>query len=311
MITVDQAKQRWEGVLIPIVTPFDEDLGLNVAALKRNIQWLMDRGARQGSTVFLAAGSGGDFTSMNVAERKAVISAIAEVVDGRAPIIAGAQALDVRDTIEICKHCEGLNIDAVQISGAFYYDGRPDDVVAWMKTVASQTSVGFAIYNNWYTGYDMPMDLIDQLLEIPNSIGVKWSSPDAEIFLEGCHRFADRAAVVNNTFLTIPGHLVGLRTFVSHIANYQPEWCWQIWKLMESGQYRDAQQEFDRVMRPYRALVGKVARETGGEGVFVRPAMDAVGLEGGHSRLPSRDAAVSDEIKEGFRKLFASTSAQI
>lgn len=311
MITVEQAKQRWEGVLIPILTPFDEDGGLNIGALERNVQWLIERGAKQGNTVFLAAGSGGDFTSMNVAERKLVISTIANAVGGRAPVIAGAQAVDVRDTIDICQHCESLSVDAVQISGAFYYDGRPDDVVAWMETVARHTSIGFAVYNNWYTGYDMPMDLIDRLLEIPNSVGVKWSSPNAEIFLEGCHRFADRASVVNNTFLTIPGHLAGLRTFVSHIANYQPEWCWRIWDLMEAARYREAQQEFDRVMRPYRTLVAQVASQTGGEGVFVRPAMDAVGLEGGYSRLPSRDAAVTGEIREGFRKLFVSTSAQI
>lgn len=311
MITVEQAKQRWEGVLIPLVTPFDGNGDLNLDALKRNVKWLIDHGARQGNTVFLAAGSGGDFTSMNLDERKQVISAIAEVVDGSAPVIAGAQALDVRDTIAICQHCEDLKVDAVQISGAFYYDGRPDDVVTWMETVARHTTIGFAVYNNWYTGYDMSIALIERLLDIPNSIGVKWSSPDAELFLEGCHRLAEKSAVVNNTFLTIPGHLVGLRTFVSHIANYQPEWCWHVWDLMEAGNYREAQQEFDRVMRPYRALVEKVARSTGGEGVFVRPAMEVVGLEGGHSRLPSRDAAVTKEIREGFRKLFAPTSAQI
>lgn len=311
MITVEQAKQRWEGVLVPVVTPFKEDGALNLDALQHNVQWLIDRGARQGNTVFLAAGSGGDFTSMNLTERKQVITTIAQVVDGRAPVIAGAQALDVRDSIAICQHCEELPVDAVQISGAFYYDGRPDDVVAWMEYVAQETSIGFAIYNNWYTGYDMPLDLIDRLLEIPNSIGVKWSSPDAEVFLDGCHRLADRAAVVNNTFLTIPGHLAGLRSFVSHIANYQPEWCWHIWDLMEAGSYREAQQEIERVMQPYRALVARVARQTGGEGVFVRPAMAAVGLDGGYSRLPSRDAAVTPEIREGFQQMFAQAGSQI
>lgn len=311
MTTVEEAKQRWEGVLVPLMTPFDADGGLDISALQRNVQWLIDRGARQGNTVFLVAGSGGDFTSMNVAERNEVISAVADVVGDRAPIIAGAQALDVRDTIAICQHCENLGIDAVQISGSFYYDGRPDDVVAWMETVARHTSVGFAVYNNWYTGYNMSIELIERLLEIPNSIGVKWSSPDAEVFFAGCHQLAKKAAVVNNTFLTVPGHLVGLRTFVSHIANYWPEWCWRVWDLMEAGSYRDAQQEFDRVMTPYRALIGQIARYTGGEGVFVRPAMKVVGLEGGHSRLPSRDAAVTDEIREGFRKLLAEAHAQV
>jgi hypothetical protein len=42
---------------------------------------------------------------------------------------------------------------------------------------------------------------------------------------------------------------------------------------------------------------------TGGEGVFVRPAMDAAGLTGGHSRLPSRDSVITPELREGYKKL--------
>ncbi len=43
--------------------------------------------------------------------------------------------------------------------------------------------------------------------------------------------------------------------------------------------------------------------QTTGEAVFVRPAMAAVGLEGCYSRLPSRDAAVTPEIRDAFQRL--------
>lgn len=309
MITVEQAKQRWQGVLAPIVTPFSDDGEVDLRTLERNVGWLLERGARLGNTIFLAAASGGDFTSMNLDERKQVIQLIAEVVDGRAPVIAGAQSLDVRGCISICQYCETLKVDAVQISGAFYYDGRPGDVVAWMEEVAKHTSIGFAVYNNWYTGYDMSIELIDQLLELPNSIGVKWSSPNVEMFLEGIRHFSDRAAVVNNTFVTIPGHMAGCRAFVSHFPNFYPEFCWRVWELMQAERYGEAQREFDRVMVPYQRLVRQIASQTGGEGVFVRPAMAAAGLDGGHSRLPSRDEAVTDEIRAGFRRLLEEAKA--
>jgi 4-hydroxy-tetrahydrodipicolinate synthase len=303
MITIEQARQRWRGVLAPIATPFREDLTLDLPALEANMQWLLDRGARLGNTIFLAAGSGGDFTSMNLEERKQVIATIAGVVAGRAPVIAGVQTLDVRDCIALCQFCEDLEVDAVQISGPFYYDGRPGDVIAWFGEVARHTSVGFAVYNNWYTGYDMPIALIDELLDLPNSIGVKWSSPRIETFEEGVRRLSPKAAVVNNTFITVLGHMLGCRSFVSHFANYWPEFCWRIWDLMEAGDYGAAQQAFDRVMVPYQKLVGRIAARTAGEGVFVRPAMRAVGLNGGHSRLPSRDEVVTPELEAGFRRL--------
>lgn len=303
MLTVPDAIARWRGVLAPLVTPFDEDGALDLDALQTNVQWLIDRGATLGNTVLLAAGSGGDFPMMNLEERKKTISAIAEVAAGRLPIIAGVQSLDIRDTIELCRHCEALELDAVQISGPFYYDGRPGDVLAWMEEVGRRTEIGFAVYNNWYTGYDMPLDLVERLCELPNAIGVKWASPDRGIFEEGIHRLKSKVAVVNNTFETILGHKLGSRCFVSHWPNFFPEWCWRIWDLMEAGRYDDAQTEFDRVMVPYQALVAQIAAQTAGEAVFVRPLMAAVGLNGGHSRLPSRDAAVTEEIRRGMREL--------
>ncbi|MGH2530887.1 MAG: dihydrodipicolinate synthase family protein [Thermomicrobiales bacterium] len=309
MITREEARARWRGVLAPIVTPFKQDGALDLDALGRNVGWLFDRGACHGNTVVLAAGSGGDFTSMSLAERKKVIQTIAETVAGRAPVIAGAQSLDVRECIELCQFCEHCEIDAVQISGPFYYDGRPGDVLAWMNEVARQTRIGFAIYNNWYTGYDMPLDLIDRLLEIPNSVGVKWASPRADIFLAGIRRFAPKVTVLNNTFQTVLGHLAGCSAFVSHWPNFHPEWCWRLWDLMESSRFEQAQQELDRTMAPYEELVAKITAETAGEGVFVRPMMAAVGLDGGHSRLPSRDSAVTPEIQDRLRQLLVDVGA--
>ena len=305
MISAERARANWRGVLAPLATPFTEDGRLDLTTLQANVQWLLDRGARRGNTVVLAVGSGGDFPMMNLEERRQAITAIATVVDGQLPIIAGVQSLDIRETIELCQLCESLDIDGVQISGPFYYDGRPDDVIAWFTEVARHTRAGFAVYNNWYTGYDMPLDVIDALLELPNSVAVKWASPDIDVFQEGIRRFLPRVAVVNNTFNTIIGHMLGSRCFVSHWPNFYPEFCWRIWDLMEAGNYGDAQVEFDRVMVPYRALVARIARETAGEGVFVRAAMAAVGLSGGSSRLPSRDAAVTPAIREAFRDLLA------
>jgi 4-hydroxy-tetrahydrodipicolinate synthase len=311
MLTRDEARERWRGVLIPLVTPFTADGALDLESLRANVTWLLDRGAKLGNSVFIAAGSGGDFTSMNLAERKAVIATIAETTAGRVPIIAGVQSLDVRETVELCQLAESLNLDAVQISGPYYYDGRPGDVVAWMEHVARQTKIGFALYNNWYTGYDMPLELIDRLLALPNSIGVKWASPSIDVFQAGVRRFTPHITVVNNTFNTVLGHMLGSRCFVSHWPNFYPEFCWRIWDLMEAAAYGEAQQEFDRVNVPYQELVSDITRKTVGEGVFVRPAMAMMGLCGGSSRLPSRDEVVTPEIRERFKRLLTEVGALI
>ncbi len=313
MITREEAQSRWRGVLIPLVTPFKEDGDLDLPALRRNVQYILDQGARLGNSIFLAAGSGGDFSVMDVEERKQVITAVAEVVGDQAPVIAGAQSCDIRECIAIGQRCADLGIDAIQISGPFYYDIRTEDLVAWMEEIARQVDVGFAIYNHWYTGtkYDMPLDVLDRLLEIPNSVGVKWASPDIDKFYAGLRRFLPKVAVVNNTFLAVEAHMRGARTFVSHVPNYYPQFCLDVWDLLEAKKYVEAREAYEAFMVPYGKIRQAISERTAAEGVFVRPFMELVGLEGGHSRLPSRDEAVTPEIKEGIRALLSQLGAEI
>jgi len=305
VLTPAQARRRWRGVVAPLVTPFADDLSVDLPALRSNVQWLLDRGAVAGNTILLTAGSGGDWPMMNLDERKAVIEATCEVNAGRLPVIAGAQSFDIRDSAAIARFCEGLGVDAIQIGAPAYWSGRQGDVVAWITELASRTSIPFALYNNWYTGINMSFETIDALLELPNSVAIKWTAPDIDTQLAGIIRWRDRVAVVDNSWQTIMGHLEGVRAWVSHFPNFYPEWCWRVWDLMEGGDYVAANAEFDRVFVPYLKLTDAISTQTAGEAVYVRPAMAARGLRGGRSRLPSRDSVVTPEIRERFARLLA------
>ena len=308
MITVEEAKDKFQGVVVPLATIFTQDDSVDLEATASQVQWLIDRGARRGNTVLLAAGSGGDFTSLSTEERKQVTKAIAEANRGRLPIMAGGQDTDIRVCIELCQFFEEQGIDAVQMAGPYYYDGKGDDHIAWVEQVARHTQVGFAIYNHWYSGakYDIPVDVVDRMLDIPNSVAVKWASPNVVNFNEGMRRFLPRVAVVANSFdLVMSSHIMGCRAWISHVPNFYPEHSWRVWELMEGGQYQEAQRVYDEFMVPYNKLTGQIRAASAGEGIFVKVAMEAAGLHGGPSRLPSRDEAVTPEIREGFRRLLA------
>ena len=140
MITVEQAKQKMDGVVVPLATIFkdDADRSLDVDATQQNVQWMVDQGAAPGNTVFIAVGSGGDFTVMSTEERKAAIKAIADVaVPNNIPTFASVQSTDIRTTIELCQWCEEVGIDIVQMSSAYYYSILKDDIVDWVNEVAT------------------------------------------------------------------------------------------------------------------------------------------------------------------------------
>ena len=312
MLTVEEAKSRFRGVVVPLATIFARDGSLDLDSLARNVQWMIDEGARHGNTIFLAAGSGGDFTVLSTEERKQVIKTVADVSAGRVPIMAGVQSTDIRVTIELCQYCEEVGIDAAQMSGAYYYDCTPDDVYAWHEETARHTDVAFAAYSHWYSGskYDLPLDLVERLLDIPNTVVVKWGSPSLDNFYQGVLRFTSRSAVVDNSLLPVIGHVLGCRAWISHVPNFYPQHSWRVSELMEEGRYQEAQKVYDAFMVPYFELTGQIGAQTAGEGVFVRPGMEAAGLTAGYSRLPSRDEAVTPEVREGFRRLLENARAR-
>ncbi len=305
MLTVEEARKKLRGVVVPLTTIFDSDGTLDLEATASNVQWIVDQGARQGNTIFLAAGSGGDFTVMSTQERKQVIKAVVDVSKGRIPVMAGVQSTDIRVTIELCRYCEQIGVDLAQISHAYYYDCHPEDVIAWHQQVANQTNMSLAPYSHWYSGskYDLPLDLVDRLLDIPTAVAVKWGAPSVASFQQGVIRFRERVAVIENMLQPILGHVLGCRAWISHVPNFSPQHSWMVWELMESGRYEEAQTEYDRFMTPYFDLVGRISAKTAGEGVFVRPGLEAAGLRSGTSRLPSRDEAGTPELRESFHKL--------
>lgn len=303
MLSVEELRTRWQGVVIPLITPFRQDRSLDLSALENNVRWLLSKGAKTGNTVFLAAGSGGDFTSMTIQERKQVIELVCNVADRQVPVMASAQSTDIRASIELCQFGEEVGLDALQLSGPYYYDGRPGDVLAWMEQVSKHTNIGFAVYNNWYTGYEMPLDFIDEVLEIPNSVAVKWGSPNVLTFMEGIRRFSSKAVIIDNAFLPEISYLLGVRCHVSHLPNFYPEHSWRVHDLLVVGKYAEAKREWDRCMTPWLRLVSKVQASTGGEGVFVRPMMELAGLKGGGSRPPSRDEVITRELRQEYERL--------
>ena len=301
MITVEQAKEKMDGVVVPLATLFkdDPDKSLDIDAMQKHAQWIVDNGAKPGNTVFIAVGSGGDFTEMSTQERKSAIKAIADVaVANKIPTFASVQSTDIRTTIELCQWCEEVGIEIVQMSSAYYYDVKKGDITAWVKEVAKHTNVGFAAYSHWYSGskYDMTMDVANEILDIPNTVAVKWGSPDIDNYLSGIKHFMPRAAVVNNGSLSTYGHQLGAKAWISHVPNFFPAHSIVVHELMTAGKYDEADRVLDEFSKEYGHIGNLIRSETAGEGVFVKPFMRYMGLATGPSRLPSRDEVVTDEI---------------
>src|SRR6476619_54296 len=119
----DAARRDLTGCYTTIPTLFrdDADLSVDLDAMRRHVQFLIDGGLTTGNAVLLAGGAAGDFSTMTFDERVAVWETAIEAANGRVPIAVGGQTTSTLELIRLIRAAARLGADYVQVSPPFYH----------------------------------------------------------------------------------------------------------------------------------------------------------------------------------------------
>jgi 4-hydroxy-tetrahydrodipicolinate synthase len=175
------AELRLRGVYVPLVTPFDErgDVALDV------LERLADDVLSAGAAGVVALATTGEPTSLNDAERDAVLATCSRVCTDRgAELIVGAGTNDTRTTL--ARHEALADVPGVTASLAVVpYYVRPTEaaIVAHFQHVAARSPVPLVTYNVPYrTGQGLGAASLLELAATDNVAGLKQAvgSIDAE-----------------------------------------------------------------------------------------------------------------------------------
>ena len=71
------------GPVVAVATPFKEDFSLDLTALQDNIRFMIEGGVTTGDGVLLVGAAGGEFPTLNLDERKAVMDAAVAAAQGQ------------------------------------------------------------------------------------------------------------------------------------------------------------------------------------------------------------------------------------
>ena len=175
---------RPSGVLVPLVTPFDEAGAVHLAALRA----LAERALEAGAAGIVTLATTGEPTSLDDGERAAVVAVCAEVCgERRAVLVVGAGTNDTRTTI--ARHEALAEVPGVAASLAVVpYYVRPSEaaVVRHFQVVAERSPVPLIVYNIPYrTGRGLGAAALLELAATDNVAGVKQAvgSIDADTLL--------------------------------------------------------------------------------------------------------------------------------
>ncbi len=297
---IEKAREWLVGPMVAVATPFTEDYSLDLGAFHDNIRFMIDRGVRTGNGVLLVGGAGGEHPAMNVDERKAVMDVAMAAANGEVPVATSVQHTDTRVTVELAQHASRAGLQGVQLGPTYYYVPTEGDVSRLFELVASESDVMLMIYHTHWEGLTMGMGLLKELADMPTVGALKWSAPTLGYFEEGLRAFSSKLSVIDNEGRHVLSHRLGARGFITHLSGFWPEYPSDIWRALESGDYDGAERLLEKFKYPWAKWREKVAAVTGGEGPFIKTAMEEVGLRVGPPRPPSSRAPESflPELRE-------------
>lgn len=274
------------GPVVAAATPFTEDFVLDLDGLQENVRFMIDHGVKTGQGALLVAAAAGEHPTLNVEERKAAMEAAVEAAEGKVPVLSSIQHTDTRVIVELAQHASKVGIQATQLNATYYYPATEGDVLRLFRMVAEASDVTLMIYRQGVLG-QMGLDLIRRLAELETVRVVKFSSNDRSEFTKGVATLSEDLVVVDNSGQHVWGHMLGARGFITHLSNFWPEYPLQIWQLLEKGEYRAVKDKLSSFKWGWVDWRRKVEEFTGGEGPFIKAAMEAVGLPAGPPRPPS------------------------
>jgi 4-hydroxy-2-oxoglutarate aldolase len=190
-----------QGIFPPVTTPFYPDGNVYFKKLEANI----DRYSKTPVAGIVALGSTGEAIFLSDQERRDVLKSIREAAAPNKVLIAGTGSESAIDTLRLTDYAAELGYDAALVRTPFYFKKQmqPPNILAFYRTVADRSPLPVMIYSvPPFTGYDMPAELVIELADHPNIIGIKESGANVEKvrrMVEGT-RSIKRSAKVTETF---------------------------------------------------------------------------------------------------------------
>jgi dihydrodipicolinate synthase/N-acetylneuraminate lyase len=305
----ERARARLEGCYITVPTMFrDPDLELDLAATRRNVRFLLERGIAARYGTLLAGGAAGDFSAMTFEERLAVLDAVVGEADCRIPVAMGAQTTSTLELRRLAKAAARAGAEFIQVSCPFYFAHTEGDFYEYVAEAAAAAEIGIIVYNTFWTSAAVSFRMVEKLCAIPNVVGLKWACPrtDAMEFEEVVATFAGRLTIIDNHLMFALSHMLGARAFEVHLCNYWPEWGIRLIDDLTAGRHPEVQRALVKEAMPFYKLWVEIEKScTSGDGYLDKLCMELVGLDSSRCRPPTRD--VRQLYRERCRRMLLET----
>ena len=280
-------REKLYGVIAFPVTPFKDNLSLDLPGLHHNLTKLLEHPI----SAVVAAGGTGEMYSLTPAEYSRVLELTTHAIEDRVPVIAGV-GFGQRLAIEMAQAAEKAGADGILAFPPYYPHAEEDGLFEYYRSIGAATSLGLVIYSrDWIT---FTPEMVERLTEIPRLVAWKDGHGDIRRLQTIIHRVGDRLQWIGGAGddMVAAYYSIGLRTFSSSIATVAPRLSLRLHELGEAGDNEGLAELLDRCVVP---LFSIRSRRRGYEVSTMKAMMEMVGLNAGPVRPPLVNVTPEEE----------------
>lgn len=166
---------RFGRVASPMVTPFDDDLRLDLDAAVAFARWLVDE---QANEALVVCGTTGESPTLTDPEKLDLIRAVSEAVT--VPVVAGTTSNDTANSVELTRAAAACGAAGVLAVTPYYNRPSQAGLDTHFRAVAGATELPVMLYDiPFRTGRKVAGEVLLRLArEVPNIVAVKDSTGD-------------------------------------------------------------------------------------------------------------------------------------
>lgn len=285
------------GILPAMITPMTSEYKVNIPALRKLIDYLIDGGVHG----IFAIGTTGEFYSLTNAEYQEVLEVTVDQVAGRVPVYAGANAIGTKQSIELAQIAEKVGgISALSVLTPYFIGLTQQELYQHFEAIAKSTSLNMILYDNSpKTHLTIKPATVAKLADIPNIVGIKDSTGD----LTNTADIIQRTTMEGKNFHVMMGRdslihaalSYGATGAVAATANVAPQLVASIYNKYMAGDIQGSLED------QYKLVPLRIAFGLGSFPTVIKEALELIGIEAGPCAMPT--GVMTVEEKEQLKKV--------
>jgi dihydrodipicolinate synthase/N-acetylneuraminate lyase len=177
-----------EGLFTPATTPFYPDGRIYFKKLEQNIEHY----SRTPISGLVLLGSTGEAVMLSDQESREVLRVARQAAAAEKVLVAGVARESLTETLRLAEFAAEQAYDAVLVRTPHYYapqyvgsNARALGILTYYRALADRSPLPVVLYSiPKFTHYDLPVEVISELAQHPNIVGIKDSSGNVKRIAE-------------------------------------------------------------------------------------------------------------------------------